>query len=228
VQRCRRPDQNGAAHLMRGTSSAAERALGPDPLDVVIIAESADPAEAPMVLERTACIHEGLSRPPRCRASSPALWAWFCRTQDPPMNSGSVAGKNSQVLTIGVFAPEAAVVQDHLLTCNVVAEAPAAQPQPVLPIAAPYPGKFFDVVLPRPVVGITAENLEGLILARSKLRITLEETARQALIVGCGAHRKCWRHDFFWRRPVDFPSPSALNSAKNSSAGRLFPARYSC
>jgi hypothetical protein len=139
-----------------------------------------------------------------------------------------VEGENSQVLLIGVFAPEAAVVQDHLLTCNVVAEPPVTQPQPVLPIAAPYPSKFFDVVLPRPVVGITAENLEGLALARSKLSITLEETARQLLIVRCGAYRKYRRHDFFWRRPVDFPSPSALNSAKNSSAGRLFPARYSC
>ena len=181
-----------------------------------------------MVLERTSCVNEVLSWPPRCRASSPALRACVCRTQDPPMNSGSVEGENNQVLAIGIFAPEAAVVQDHLLTCNVVAEPPATQPQPVLPIAASYPSKFLDVVLPRPVVGITAENLEGLILARSKLRITLEETARQPLIVGCGAYRKCRRHDFFWRRPVDFPSPSALNSAKNSSAGRLFPARYSC
>jgi hypothetical protein len=90
------------------------------------------------------------------------------------MKSGSVKGENSQVLSTGVFAPEVTAVQDHLLTCHVVAELPATQPQPVLPIAAPYPSKIFDVVLPRPVVGITTENLEDLILAGSKLGITLK------------------------------------------------------
>jgi hypothetical protein len=65
---------------MKGTSSAAERALGPDLLDVVIIAEEADPAEAYIVLERTSCVNEVLSWPPRCRASSRVLGVCVCRT----------------------------------------------------------------------------------------------------------------------------------------------------
>ena len=95
-----------------------------------------------MVLERTSCVNEVLSWPPRCRASSPALRACVYRAQDPPMNSSAVEREKNQVLALGIFAPEAAVVQDHLLTCNVVAEPPATQPQPVLPIAAPHPSSF--------------------------------------------------------------------------------------
>jgi hypothetical protein len=110
---------------MRVNSSAVERALGPDPLDVVIIAESTDPAEAPIVLERTSCVNEVLSWPPRGRASSPALRACVCRTQDPPMNSGAVEGENHQVLALGIFAPEAAVVEDDLTALNVIALAKA-------------------------------------------------------------------------------------------------------
>jgi hypothetical protein len=88
-------------------------------------------------------------------------------------------------------------VEYHLPASNVVAEAPAAEPEPVLPIAALDPSEFFDVVPLRPVVGIDAENLEGVILGRSKLRLTSEETTRQALIVRRRAHRKRRRHAFF-------------------------------
>jgi hypothetical protein len=146
---------------MVGISSAAERALGPDPLDVVIIAESTDPAEAPMVLERTSCVNEVLLWPPRGRASSPALWACDCRTQDPPMNSRAVEGENTQVLALGIFAPEAAVVENDLTALNVIAIAKATQAEAVLAaFSGRKPFEIQDIVLATPVIRIGAQNGE--------------------------------------------------------------------
>jgi len=48
------------------------------------------------------------------------------------MKSASVEGENSQVLSIGVFAPEAAVVEDDLAALDVIAKAEATQAEAVL------------------------------------------------------------------------------------------------
>jgi len=48
------------------------------------------------------------------------------------MNSNSLEGEQNQVLSIGVFAPEATIVEDDLTAINVIAIAEATQAEAVL------------------------------------------------------------------------------------------------
>ena len=57
-------------------------------------------------------------------------------------------------LSVGGFAPEAAVEEPHLSPEDVIAEAPTAQRQPVLTFSRADPFEFLDVVCPCTVVGV--------------------------------------------------------------------------
>jgi hypothetical protein len=77
------------------------------------------------------------------------------------MNSGSMAGENRQVLAIGVFAPEAAVVEDDFAALDVIAKAEAPPAEAVLAaFSGRHPCEFQDIVLAAPVVRIGAEYNE--------------------------------------------------------------------
>jgi hypothetical protein len=77
------------------------------------------------------------------------------------MNSGAVAGENHQVLAIGIFAPQATVVEDALTALNVIARAKATQAEAILSaFSGRSPFEIQDMVLATPVIRIGAQNGE--------------------------------------------------------------------
>jgi hypothetical protein len=77
------------------------------------------------------------------------------------MTSGSVAGEDRQVLSIGVFTAEAAVVEDDLVALDVIAKAEAPPAEAVLAtFSERRPFEFQDIVLAAPIIRIRAENGE--------------------------------------------------------------------
>jgi hypothetical protein len=83
------------------------------------------------------------------------------RTQDLPMKSGSVDGEDRQVLSIGVFAPEATVVEDDLVALDVIAKPEAPPAEAVLAaFSGRYPFELQDIVLAAPVIRVITENGE--------------------------------------------------------------------
>jgi hypothetical protein len=74
-----------------------------------------------------------------------------------------VEGEHNQVLAIGIFAPQATVVEDDLTALNVIAIAQATQAEAVLAaFSGRNPCEFQDIVLVTPVIRIGAQNRECL------------------------------------------------------------------
>jgi hypothetical protein len=94
------------------------------------------------------------------------------------VNSGSVEGENIQVLALGIFAPEAAVVEDDLMALNVIAIAKATQAEAVLAaFAGRKPFEVQAIVLATPVIRIGAQNRECFGIDISKFRmLSIEAT----------------------------------------------------
>jgi hypothetical protein len=77
------------------------------------------------------------------------------------MKNCSVLEEHATVLSIGVFAPDAAVVEDDLTALDVIAK-PEAPPAQAVLAAFPgrYPCELQDIVLPAPVIRVVTENGE--------------------------------------------------------------------
>jgi hypothetical protein len=102
--------------------------------------------------------HPPLDVPIIAELSRPSVHA---HCPHPRMNSGSVEGEDRQVLSIGVFAAEAAVVEDDLAALDVIAKAEAPPTEAVLTaFSGRNPFEFQDIVLAAPVIWICVENGE--------------------------------------------------------------------
>ena len=70
-------------------------------------------------------------------------------------------GEHTAVLAIGVFAPEAAVVEDDLAALDVIAKPEAPPAEAVLAaFSGRYPFELQDIVLAAPVIRVITENGE--------------------------------------------------------------------
>jgi hypothetical protein len=77
--------------------------------------------------------------------------------------------------SIGVLSAETAVVEDNILAVDVVAEAKPTESKTPLAFASRHVGKFLDVVRPRPVRGVLAQNLKGTLMGCVELRLALSQ-----------------------------------------------------
>jgi hypothetical protein len=101
------------------------------------------------------------------------------------MNSSSVDGENHQVLAIGIFAPQATVVEDDLTALNVIAIAKATQAEGVLAaFSGRKPVEFQDIVLATPVLRIGAQNRECFGVDTSKFWMLSIEATEEAIELG--------------------------------------------
>jgi hypothetical protein len=99
---------------------------------------------------------------------------------------------------IRILSPETTVVEHDLAPLNVIAEAPAATPQPILATFTGLdPRQLEEVVSPCPVIGIGAENLQCFRINMGQIWVATIQAAQQAIKLGDRAHRKPWRHTFF-------------------------------
>jgi hypothetical protein len=107
------------------------------------------------------------------------------------MNSSSVDGENHQILAIGVFAPEAVVVDHDLTALNVIAIAQATQADAVLAaFSGRNPFAFQDIVLVTPVLRIGAQNRECFGVDTSEFWMLSIEAAQEAIELGDGTDSK--------------------------------------
>ena len=97
-------------------------------------------------------------------------------------------------LSIGVFTPEAAALQRHILAVDVIAKTPAAKSQAILSVIWPYPFEFDDRVPPAAVIGIAAEDCKRFGEAPGKIGVPAVEPAHEAVEVRSGTNRKRRRH----------------------------------
>jgi hypothetical protein len=99
-------------------------------------------------------------------------------------------------LTVGIFSAQAAVLEHHLSLIDIIAKAPPAYGKPVLAFAGPDTCEFPYAMLTTPVVGISAECLDGLCVYGGKVRMASVERAQQPIKVGRSADGKGRRHAF--------------------------------
>lgn len=78
-------------------------------------------------------------------------------------------------LTVGALTPEAAVEEPHFPAKDIVPKSPTAETEPVLPLPWADAFEFPDVVCPSKVLRVGFEDLDGLGVAVSKIRVTFRE-----------------------------------------------------
>jgi hypothetical protein len=100
------------------------------------------------------------------------------------------------ILAVGLLASETALEEPHLVTKNVVAESPTAEPEPVLPLTRLDPFELPDVVSTAEVLGVDVEYLDGFRVAVPEVRMTFYELLEGAIKVRGGVNGKRRRHAF--------------------------------
>jgi hypothetical protein len=106
------------------------------------------------------------------------------------MNSGSVEGEHNQVLAIGIFAPEAAVVEDDLTALNVIAIAKATQAEAALAAFSDESPVRFKIACWRlRLYGAVRRIVSAWSRPRKSWRLSIE-AAREAIELGDGTDRK--------------------------------------
>jgi hypothetical protein len=91
---------------------------------------------------------------------------------------------------------QTAIVKNYLLAYDVIAKAPPAQAQPVLPFALGNAFKLENVVTTAAIVRICPKNHEGFRIGIHQIRVTSGEPAEQSFKAGSGPDNKRRRHDF--------------------------------
>lgn len=80
-----------------------------------------------------------------------------------------------QVLTVGVFPAQTAVEEPHFPAKDIVPKSPTAETEPVLPLPWTDPFEFSDVIRPSEVLRVSLEDLDGLGVAVSEIRVGFRE-----------------------------------------------------
>jgi hypothetical protein len=80
-----------------------------------------------------------------------------------------------------IFSAQAAVVENHLLISDVVAETEAPKPKTVCSLSSGNSLQFFDSVLAAAVIGIGAQDREHFSKNRSKVSLLSCEMPEQPL-----------------------------------------------
>src|ERR1700675_3537108 len=93
-------------------------------------------------------------------------------------------------ILVGVLAAEPAALQDNLAAGRLVAEPPTTKAKPPLAIVGGNALEFLDVVVPRSVHWIGAENGNRTLLDGGEVWMLAQELPRAALVVRGGADKK--------------------------------------
>jgi len=120
---------------------------------------------------------------------------------------------------------KAAILDNNLAPVDVIAKAVATEGKPPLTFASRNSYELLDVVDLTAVVGIGFEDIEGAVQQSVELRLASKEISSEPLEARGGADRERRAH-VLPRRFVFLRVPWR-SSLRNSSAGRLLPARYS-
>ena len=128
-------------------------------------------------------------------------------------------------LAVGGFPAKSAILDNNLTPVDVIAKAVAAEGKSPLAFASRNAHKLLDVVDLTAVARIGFEDTEGAVQQCVELRMAPKEISSQPLEAWSCADRERDTH-VLPRRFVLLRAP-CRSSWRNSSAGRLLPARYS-
>jgi hypothetical protein len=106
---------------------------------------------------------------------------------------GGVKGHRSAVR---VFTAQAAVVEHHVSTVDVIAESPPAKSKAVLALSLSEAFQCSDAVLTTPVVQVGAKHGKSICIGCSQLSVTSGEGPQEPVKARRGTNRARWRHAF--------------------------------